>query len=191
MKHWKILSSKQALTNKFFKVRKNKCLTARSKIIKEYYVKEGRGSAMIFTITPDQRVIVEEQYRHGIRKISFDLPCGQIEKGESPLKAAKRELLEETGYQAKIWILLGKLAYNPASSEEYLYIFLAQNLINQGTKKNQEKNEEMKLHFISLDELENYVVQQKISCALCVAAISLTKLLIKKKFDNQKRTKRN
>lgn len=180
MKNWKILSSKKVLTNKFFNVRKDKCITAQGRIIKEYYVKEGLGSAMVFAVTKDQKVIVEEQYRHGVQKVSLDLPCGRIKKGESAINAAKRELLEETGYRAKNLILLGKLSYNPASSEEYLYIYLAKELKYQANKR-LERGEEIKLLFIPLRELENYIKDQKIFCVPCIAAIYLALKYLKNK----------
>jgi len=148
-------------------------MTLQGRIIEAYYVKEGIGSAMVFAVTEDQRVIVEKQYRHGIQKVSLDLPCGRIEKGESPINAAKRELLEETGYKAKKLIPLGKLSYNPASIEEYLHIYLANDLTYQADKKPLGRGGEIKLLFIPLNELENYIKAQKIFCAPCIAAIFL------------------
>jgi ADP-ribose pyrophosphatase len=62
---------------------------------------EGR-SVSILALTADQHVLIAKQYRPGPEKVVLDLPCGMIEKGESPLIAAKRELLEETGYVGEL-----------------------------------------------------------------------------------------
>ena len=169
------IESSKILNDKYFCVKKDRYLDKKGKCIRERLVKEGLGSAMIFAITKDQEIIIEEQYRFGIKKISFDLPCGRIEKKEDPLAAAQRELLEETNFQAKTWIYLGKLAYSPADSTEYLHVFLAKNLKKTLNKK-LTNNEKIKLHFISFKELNDWIKKGKIFCCLCLAAIQLASI---------------
>lgn len=174
MKKWTINNSKKVLDNKFYNVRKDSCVSASGKLIDEYYVKEGHGSAMIFALTSDDKVIVEEQYRHGIQQVSLDLPCGGIEKGETPKQAATRELLEETGYEASDLKEIAQLAYSPADSEEWLHIFLVKNITINPAKMDREPGEEMNLHLVPKNEILTYIKEKKISCVLCVAAILLS-----------------
>lgn len=61
----------------------------------------------LFVTTREGLVIVERRYRHGPRAVTLDLPAGYVEPGEDPLKAAARELLEETGHEAAGWRSLG------------------------------------------------------------------------------------
>lgn len=68
---------------------------------------------------------MERQYRHGLGRMSVEIPAGVAEQGESPLEAAKRELLEETGYESPCWQLQAILSPNPATSTNYTYCFLA------------------------------------------------------------------
>jgi ADP-ribose pyrophosphatase len=63
--------------------------------------------AVIFAMTDDDQVVVERSYRHGPRRVTLSLPAGHVEPDEEPLAAAQRELLEETGYAAEEWELLG------------------------------------------------------------------------------------
>lgn len=68
------------------------------RIIPEYYVLEYPNWVNVIAITKDGRFVMEKQYRHGLGVESIAIPCGVMEKGEDPLIAAQRELLEETGY---------------------------------------------------------------------------------------------
>ena len=79
------------------------------------------GSVVILAIDESQNpgdpdVILERQYRHAVGGFLFELPAGRIEPGETALAAAKREMIEETGYRAKRWKPLTKYYASPASS---------------------------------------------------------------------------
>lgn len=65
-------------------------------------IKDEGKSVCILALTPDNKVILAKQYRPGPEKIVLDLPGGAIDKEETPFNAAKRELLEETGYAGKL-----------------------------------------------------------------------------------------
>jgi 8-oxo-dGTP pyrophosphatase MutT (NUDIX family) len=62
------------------------------------HVLEYDDEVMVFALTKHQEVVLIKQYRHGVQKAIVELPGGSVDEGESPLEAAKRELMEETGY---------------------------------------------------------------------------------------------
>jgi ADP-ribose pyrophosphatase len=80
----------------------------------------------IIAVTPRDEVVVIRQFRPGTAKVQIEIPGGMIDPGETPEVAAPRELAEETGYTAKRWRLLGKVAPNPAIQNNYLYCYLAE-----------------------------------------------------------------
>ncbi len=82
------------------------------RIVDDYYQLELPDFANIFAETQEGRVVVIYQYKHGPRQTSLTLPGGQLEPGEQPLQAARRELMEETGYQAVRWRHLGSYMVN-------------------------------------------------------------------------------
>lgn len=78
-------------------------------------------------IDEDNKVILVNQYRFGIQDYTLEIPGGFIEENETPLQAAKRELLEETGYIAPEWKYLGKSPSNPVFQNAYIHHFIALN----------------------------------------------------------------
>jgi ADP-ribose pyrophosphatase len=77
------------------------------RVIHDYHRIEHPDCSVILAQTPSGEIIVERQYKHGPGKVGLCLPEGAIDPGETPLQAAQRELLEETGYQASGWRSLG------------------------------------------------------------------------------------
>ena len=76
----------------------------------------------------DPRVLLERQYRHAADSYLWELPAGRIDKGEEALAAAKRELLEETGYRAKSWKKILKFYASPGFVAEPMTVFWARSL---------------------------------------------------------------
>jgi ADP-ribose pyrophosphatase len=80
--------------------------------------------AIIVALTDDHEVVVERNYKHGPRQVCVNLPAGDLELGEDALEAAKRELLEETGYVAQAWSFLGAFVEdgNRGCGRAHLYL---------------------------------------------------------------------
>jgi ADP-ribose pyrophosphatase len=76
----------------------------------------------------EPQVLLERQYRHAASSFLLELPAGRIDKGEKALEAAKRELLEETGYKAKVWKKILKFYASPGFVAEPMTVFWAQDL---------------------------------------------------------------
>jgi len=100
-------------------------------ILDEYYVVEYPDWACVLCLDESGHVILTEQYRHGTQRVCLELPAGVIEEDEAPEDAAKRELLEETGYRSSDWTFLGRCAPNPGKDTSYAYLFLARNAVNE------------------------------------------------------------
>lgn len=89
------------------------------------------GSVVILAVEESQgepRVLLERQYRHAAGRYLLELPAGRIDEGEAELKAAKRELLEETGYTARSWKRVLYFWASPGFVAESMAIYLAQEL---------------------------------------------------------------
>nr|WP_225225951.1 NUDIX hydrolase [Komarekiella delphini-convector] len=99
------------------------------KIVEPYYVLEYPTWVNVVALTKNQEIVLVKQYRHGLQKIVLELPSGAVEAEDlSPLAAAKRELLEETGYASDYFVETGILSPNPANHNNLTHCFLATNV---------------------------------------------------------------
>lgn len=90
-----------------------------------YVFRPHGGVVHVVAVTPQGEVVLVRQYRHPVRRTLLELPAGKIDPGERPLAAARRELLEETGFAARRWIRLGAWFPSPASTTLKSNMFLA------------------------------------------------------------------
>ena len=97
------------------------------KVIDDYHQIQLQDWTLIFAQTADGKVVVENQYKHGLGSMSLVLPAGGIEDGETPEEAAQRELLEETGYHAEDWRCLGSFVTHGNYGLGRAHVFKAQN----------------------------------------------------------------
>ncbi|MDA3939969.1 MAG: NUDIX hydrolase [Spirochaetia bacterium] len=96
--------------------------------------------------------LMVEQYRHGSDEITLEFPAGMIDEGELPLNAAKRELLEETGYASGDLIEIGSVSPNPAFMNNIIYTYIAKDLVSTG-KQNLDSDEFIHFHLIPCIEV--------------------------------------
>ena len=102
IKPWKILRSKYLVQDQWLALRADTCLTAEGVELDPFYIFEKQDWAHVMAFDNEGRVLIVRQYRHGSKTICAELPCGVIDDSDlSPLDAAKRELLEETGCVAE------------------------------------------------------------------------------------------
>lgn len=127
---WIVTKSETLVERPWLNVRKDTVRLPDGKVCDEYYVLHYPTWVNVIAITEDGQFILERQYRHAIAEVSIEICAGCAEEGESPLEAAKRELLEETGYAGGQWTELLVTAPNASTMDNYCYSFLA-----EGVKK--------------------------------------------------------
>jgi len=87
------------------------------------------GAAAMVPIGADERILVERHYRYAMQSMYVEIPAGKLDRGETSLQTARRELLEETGYEAGRWALLTRVHPAIGFSDEVMDIYLARDLV--------------------------------------------------------------
>ena len=122
---WKRLRSERLLETPYFALRSDRLRLPGGAVKDPYYVVERPDAAIIFPLTGEGEVVLVRQYRPPLERMELGLPAGLVEEGEEPEAAARRELLEETGYSGDQWEPLGSLASSPSLKDNWAYLFLA------------------------------------------------------------------
>ena len=155
----KLVSSKELLKTKIFWVTEDDAVDPSGFEIKRAIVQH-IGSAVMMPIDEKGRVLLVRQYRLPARQYLWELPAGRLDPGESPLKAAKRELEEETGVKAKKWTRLVSFYPSPGYVGEKMTIFMAEDL-TQGESKPME-DERIEVRWYKAKELDELIRDGKI-----------------------------
>ncbi|HUK19794.1 MAG TPA: NUDIX hydrolase [Bryobacteraceae bacterium] len=124
----KITSSREVYKCNLFRVTEDRAVDPKSGFEIKRSVVRHAGSAVMMAVDERKRILLVRQYRLPAEKYLWELPAGRLDPGEKPLQAAKRELIEETGYRAKTWTKLASFFVSPGYVQERMTIYLASDL---------------------------------------------------------------
>ena len=156
-------------------VREPSGITARRDIVRH------PGSVVVLAVDGsgrNSRVLLAKQFRHAANREMLELPAGRIDPGETALQGAKRELMEETGYQARKWSKALHFYVSPGFLDETMTIFLAEDL--KAGEATPEEDEVIRPTLVPLAKAVDMVMRGKIPDAKTIAGI----LWYEKKITN-------
>ncbi len=134
------------------------------------------GGVGILALDPEGNVPLVKQFRYPLQKLLLEIPAGKLEPGEDPVQAARRELSEETGYEAEELIDLGSAVASPGFCDEVLHMYLARGLRPIGQHLDQD--EFLDVVTMPFDELVRQVMDGTIIDAKTVTTTLKTKVLL-------------
>jgi len=167
---WRVLDSNYLVRAPWAVLRKDVCEMPNGHIVPEYYVLEYPNWANVVALTDDNQFILVKQYRHGAGDVFLEIPGGVIDDGETALEAAKREMLEETGYGFDSFEEICELYPNPATSNNITTTFLARG----GVKKQEQaldSQEEIEILLVSADEVKDILFSNGFGQSLHASAL--------------------
>lgn len=185
---WKVLKSEYLYRDTWLTARKDTVQLPNGNIIPSYYILEYPEWVNTLAITKDHKFIMIRQYRHGLQEVRYELCAGVCDPEDaSPLDAAKRELLEETGYGNGNWKQDIVLCANPSTMTNHTYMFLATD-VELVSAPHPEASEDLSVHLLTYEEVLELLQTDQIKQSLHAA--QLWKYMATEAFKQLKQSSR-
>jgi ADP-ribose pyrophosphatase len=166
---WKVTGSERILDGRVFKVRKDVTINPRTGQTHDMFVLDQPNWVNVIPLTPDDQVVMVEQWRHGSRTIELETPGGLMNNGETPEVCGRRELLEETGYEPGQIVHLGTVKPNPAIQSNLQHYILATEC-RQVAELNLDHAEDIAVRLVPLADVPELIRTGKITHGIVIGA---------------------
>ncbi|MBX0333285.1 NUDIX hydrolase [Pontibacter sp. HSC-14F20] len=175
IERWKTLKSQVVFEHKWYTLRRDHVQLPDGHEMDDYFVSVRPDVVLTFPITEDGHVLFVRQYKHAAADIFIELPGGVIDAHEKdPLEAARRELLEETGYTTDDIEPVLQVIDNPTKDTNKIYFYLARN-VREVAAQDLDESEHIEVLKVPLQEVEPMILSGQInvagSIALCLLAL--------------------
>jgi len=171
IKPWNLNSTKQLADFHIFTVRSDRKVSPRTQAEHDFFIIDCANWVNVIAVTPDQQLVMVEQYRHGSNTVELEIPGGMIDKTDaSPIVAGVRELREETGYEGEKARLIGEILPNPAIMSNTCYTVMVENCRCIHPVQF-DHGEDIITRLVPLAEISKLVAQKKISHSLVAVAL--------------------
>ena len=134
------------------------------------------GASAIVALSGNGEVLLLHQYRHAVGEFIWEIPAGTLKDKEEPLECAKRELMEETGYEAMELKELGQMVPVPGYSDERIHIFLATGL--RPANQNLDRDEVIAVHSVPFHRSFEMIRKGEIKDAKTIVGLTLAKMAL-------------
>jgi ADP-ribose pyrophosphatase len=167
---WEHLAAELVYECRVFSLRRQRSRFARDAREYEFHVLEAPDWVNIVPLTPGREVVMVRQFRHGVREYTLEVPGGMMDPGDaSPLVAARREMVEETGFDSERVEPLGSIHPNPAIQANRCHTFVARDVRRLGAPVF-DSTEETEVVLVPLAQIPDLVRAGEITHALVVVA---------------------
>jgi 8-oxo-dGTP pyrophosphatase MutT (NUDIX family) len=166
---WRIVTIESEDGYRIFRVRRERAVSPRSGVSHEFVVISAPDWVNVIARTPDGEAVFVRQYRHGTRSVTLEIPGGMVDPGETPQAAARRELLEETGFAGDTAVLIGAVHPNPAIQGNLCHTVLIEGA-RRVADPTPEPAEEIDVELIPVQRIAACIATGAISHALVIAA---------------------
>jgi len=168
---WRQITSKPLADFRIFRVRSDEKVSPRTGQPHDFFILDCVDWVNVVALTPDDHVVMIEQFRHGTNTVELEIPGGTIDrKDKSPMEAGLRELREETGYEAEQAEILAQIFPNPAIMRNTCFTVLARNCRLKHPVE-LDSGEDLLTRLVPVSEIPDLVKTGKIRHSLVVVAL--------------------
>lgn len=171
LKPWQLIRSQAGPDLGLFRLRYDFLQDRRSAVEIRAVVLETPDWVDVVAVTPEGKIVVIDQHRFGMGGLCTEIPAGTVNPGETPEQGAKRELLEEAGYQSSEWRHLGAVQPNPAFHDNLCHQFLARGATKLGSP-NPDGSERITVRELTVEQIIAEVRGGQIKISLALLALS-------------------
>ena len=171
IKPWQKVSSQPAGDFRIFTIRLDRKISPRTREEHEFVVIDCVNWVNVIAITPDQHLVMVEQYRHGSDTVELEIPGGMMDAQDaSPATTGLRELREETGYEGEKPQLIGEIFPNPAIMSNRCFTIMVENC-RSVCPVEFDHGEDLITRLVPIADIPQLVVTGKIRHSLVVVAL--------------------
>jgi ADP-ribose pyrophosphatase len=134
------------------------------------------GAVAVIAITPENKIVMVEQFRKPLGRTLVEIPAGKLEKGEQPEVTARRELEEETGYTCGELQPLISFYTSPGFADELVHLFIAENLEKLTNAAELDEDEFLEVMEVTLEEAQEMMQNKRIFDAKTAYAVQYLQL---------------
>jgi ADP-ribose pyrophosphatase len=168
---WEVVRDQEQGEFDIFSVRTKHARSPEDGSVHEFNMACAPDGVAVIALTPDDQLVMVEQWRHPVQRVTLELPAGVVEDGEAPEKAGERELREETGYEGGQAEWIGAATLNPSWQNTRVHAVVVRGVRRAGEKE-LDDGEETGVRCVPLADVRRMVMEGEIDAGPTVSALA-------------------